>query len=417
MKKSVLAVAIAAAAFAASAASAAQVYDKDGTTLAVGGQVEFMAGNAGTNYFSNSGNDASTRDRARLTMSGRTQLTSGIAAYAYNEWQVQHSGDSKEAQDLTARQQYLGVDFGTFGKVQMGRYKDPFVFASSAVDVLDDVGVYGGNDERNSGHLSYMWKGFGFDAGISYQFAVDNYKTDTDGEINVDSGFSVYAGYTSPSVVFGPISVRAGYLYLKAQDANDGREPNYTKTVKGKTTDEDGNSYGWTSQFGGYVDNLKTVDVSLSWGVNGKGLYVATNYAYSKASYADDVVNNKFTCDAFPALNNTHDITTSGSYDHKVKAWETVATYGFENGIRIGASYHFIKHQFNGNLTSDKVLGLSDFEQKYVQLIADYNVTPNFKVWAETLFDAGSDDYHAKFNASDKKDGNNSVLVGARYVF
>ena len=37
MKKSVLAVAIAAAAFAASAASAAQVYDKDGTTLAVGG--------------------------------------------------------------------------------------------------------------------------------------------------------------------------------------------------------------------------------------------------------------------------------------------------------------------------------------------------------------------------------------------
>ncbi len=78
MKKSVLAVAIAAAAFAASAASAAQVYDKDGTTLAVGGQVEFMAGNAGNTYFSNGGQDATTRDRARVNLAGRTQLTNGI---------------------------------------------------------------------------------------------------------------------------------------------------------------------------------------------------------------------------------------------------------------------------------------------------------------------------------------------------
>ena len=197
MKKSVLAVAIAAAAFAASAASAAQVYDKDGTTLAVGGQIEFMAGNAGNTYFVNKSADATTRDRARLTMAGRTQLTSNIAAYAYNEWQAQHSGTSDETASLSARQQFLGVDFGNFGKVQIGRYKDPFVFASSVVDVLDEVGVFGGNDERNSGHLSYMWQGFGFNAGISYQFAEDAYKTDTVGAFDVDSGFSLYAGYTS----------------------------------------------------------------------------------------------------------------------------------------------------------------------------------------------------------------------------
>ena len=418
MKKSVLAVAIAAAAFAASAASAAQVYDKDGTTLAIGGQVEFMAGNAGNSYFKN--DDATSRDRARLTMAGRTQLTNGIFAYAYNEWQADHNGDiSADDTTLKARQQFLGVDFGNFGKVQMGRYKDPFVFASAVVDVLDEVGIYGGNDERNSGHLSYMWKGFGFDAGVSYQFAVDGYSTDTLGlantgiealntyyksqnfiddlaasgitgitsakidklgRFNVESGFSVYAGYTSVPVVFGPISIRAAYQYLKGQGNSETDTPSAV------------------------IDNLKTYDVSLAWGTNGKGFYVATNYNYSKASLDETYIK----------------VTTATASDKdeldaiKTKAWETVATYGFENGIRLGASYHWI------NVDLDDV----DGDRKFVQLIADYNVTPNFKVWAETLFDAGSDDGLARLggvtvDADNRVDvlEHNSFMVGARYVF
>ncbi len=415
MKKSVLAVAIAAAAFAASAASAAQVYDKDGTTLAVGGQVEFMAGNAGNTYFGNGSADATTRDRARLTLTGRTQLTSGIAAYAYNEWQAQHAGDSSESVQVAARQQYLGVDFGQFGKVQMGRYKDPFVFASSAVDVLDEVGVFGGNDERNSGHLSYMWKGFGFDAGISYQFAEDNYSTDTVGKFNVDSGFSVYAGYTSPVVAFGPISVRAAYQYLKGQDGNDNASE-YKKSYNFKEFIEGYDTEGVLGAEAGYVDNLKTVDVSLSWGTNGKGLYLATNYNYAKASLNNEkgylTVNslNGVVLDPAVTVKSAEGFVNSV----KTKAWETVVTYGFENGIRLGASYHFIK------TTYETAIEDLDADTKFFQLIADYNVTPNFKVWAETCIDAGSDDYVQKItNSTNKidKDGHNTVMVGARYVF
>ena len=325
MKKSVLAVAIAAAAFAASAASAAQVYDKDGTTLAVGGQIEFMVGNAGNSYFGNSAQDTTTRDRARLTMAGRTQLTSGIAAYAYNEWQADHSGNSVEGAALKARQQFFGV--------------------------------YGGQDERNSGHLSYMWKGFGFDAGVSYQFAEDKYNTDLQA-FDVNSGFSIYAGYTSPVVVFGPISVRAAYLYLEGQDQADGAVV-------------------------GNVDDMKVMDGSLAWGTNGKGFYIATNYNYTKVNYIDS------------------------DDELKVKAWESVATYGFTNGIRLGASYHYI------NAEDDT----SDDDRKYVQLIADYNVTPNFKVWAEGLIDAGSDDGFGRITSKYDKDAHNSVMFGARYVF
>ncbi len=412
MKKSVLAVAIAAAAFAASAASAAQVYDKDGTTLAVGGQIEFMAGNAGNTYFGNKSQDATTRDRARLTMAGRTQLTNGIAAYAYNEWQIDHKGTSEENQEVAARQQYLGVDFGKFGKVQVGRYTDPFEYASNLVDVLDEVGIYGGFDERNSGHISYMWSGYGFDAGISYQMAVDSYRADEfGGNFDVDSGFSIYAGYTSPAVVFGPISVRAAYLYLNGQDGK--HEAKATKSSKKIYCgyDEDSGLVE-TVNMNGYLDNAKSIDGSLAWGTNGKGFYIATNYNYSKLTFVDTTVTDNL----FAGGN-----LGNGNVEWKAKAWETVATYGFENGIRLGASYHYIKHEATVGGVEGEISG----DTKFVQLIADYNVTPNFKVWAEGLIDAGSDDYFAKIQSatdvenstSTYKDSHNSIMFGARYVF
>ena len=396
MKKSVLAVAIAAAAFAASAASAAQVYDKDGTTLAVGGQVEFMAGNAGNSYFGNGGQDATTRDRARVNLAGRTQLTNGIAAYGFMEWEANHAGTSEEAQDINSRFAFLGVDFGKFGKVQVGRYVDPFEYASNLVDVLDEVGVYGGQDERNSGHISYMWSGYGFDAGISYQMAEDNYKSDLLGNnknFNVDSGFSIYAGYTSPVVLFGPISVRAAYLYLNGQAERDGGNK-YDYSLAENGTDHESN----------LIDNMKSIDGALAWGTNGKGFYIATNYNYAKAKSSKDYT---WTSSGVTAEDTNNEKT--------VKAWETVATYGFANGVRLGASYHFIKTTYKDLLDDVKESG----NTKYVQLIADYNVTPNFKVWAEGLIDAGSDDGYPKISSKfDGKDsGHNSFMVGARYVF
>ena len=385
MKKSVLAVAIAAAAFAASAASAAQVYDKDGTTLSVGGMVEVIASNAGNNYFGTKSQDATTRERAILNMSGRTQITSGIAAYATNDWRSTHKGDSAEATKFEARNQFVGVDFGKFGKVQAGRYADPFTYAVAPVDVLDEVGVYGSLNERNSGHLSYMWSGYGFDAGVSYQFATDNYNADDFfKDINVDSGFSLYAGYTSPVVLFGPISARVGYLYLNAQNVDDNQ-------YKSAYDDEDGTAIG--------IDNIKTVVGSLAWGTNGKGFYAATAYSYSKAKVTHVWEND-----------DLYDLDSAASL--KVKAWETVMTYGFDNGIRIGASYHWIKGIEQAN-EKDKST------RKYVELIADYNVTPNFKVWTEACIDAGSDDYFARVASTkdDKKDSHNLFMVGAKYTF
>ncbi len=385
MKKSILALAV--AAFAATSASAAQVYDKDGTTLGIGGEVETM-------YWSNHASgmdseDQTVSDRVRFSLDGRTQLTNNIAAYGFYEWQTEHLGDSSEAQDVNARYAYLGVDFDKFGKVQVGRYEDPFEYAGNVVDNLEEIGLICGMDERNSGHLSYMWSGYGFDAGVSYQFAEDHYNADMFGDIDVDSGFSVYAGYTTPSVGFGPISIRAAYLYLKAQD------PKHENAV-GNIYDDEGTLYDNIA-----LDNIKSSDFGLSWGNMGDGWYVATHYNYTKASghQSDDTNQDGFV---------------------KYKIWESMVSYGFDNGVVLSAAYSYVTQK--ATVDDDyEPQELKSGKSKFAQVVASYDVNENFRVWGEALFDCGSDDNYSLFadkkNANGDYEGANAFLVGARYTF
>ena len=229
--------------------------------------------------------------------------------------------------------------------------------------------------------------------------AEDNYKSGILGNntnFNVDSGFSIYAGYTSPVVLFGPISVRAGYLYLNGQSEKDGG----IKT--GLSKDDDGD---YTSDL---VDNMRSIDGAIAWGTNGKGFYIATNYNYSKAKASKEYIWDKLADGSYKLTGSEDEDATL-----KQKAWETVVTYGFANGVRLGASYHYIKTQ--AVVDGDEESG----DTKFVQLIADYNVTPNFKVWAEGLIDAGSDDGYPKISSKldSKNSGHNSIMFGARYVF
>ena len=387
MKKSLIALAV--AAFGAASANAAAVYDKDGTSLSVGGEMEAM-------YWSNhaSGNsaqDQTVSDRARINFDGRTDLSSGISAYGFYEWETEHNGDSTEATDLSARYAYAGVDFGKFGKVQVGRYEDPFEYAGNVVDNLEETGLICGMDERNSGHLSYMWSGYGFDAGASYQFATDKYNADMFGTVDVNGGFSVYAGYTSPAVLFGPISVRAAYLYLDAQNiAHEGTIGNFW--------DEDAEQYDVDN----VVKNIKSSDFGLAWGTMGEGFYVATHYNVS--------------------LLSGYDKTSEASGSVKFKIWESMVSYGFDNGVVLSAAYSNVIGEVNDEDGYDKK------KVNTAELIASYDVNENFRVWAEATIDCNSDDgaysyFYAKGSGKLDDDGEeiyegtNAVMIGARYTF
>ena len=375
MKKSLLAAAVAgAAAFACTAVSAATVYDKDGTSLAIGGRVEAMW--ESTHESKAGDNDNSIRDRVRLNLTGRTKLAEGIYGFGFWETQNQHNGDSTEAAGTTLRQANVGVDFTKFGKVTVGRMGEPINWVSDLSGGHNEEHGHIGTplgDNRNGGHINYTWSGYGFTAGVDYQTAVDNWSdnTPTFGSFDAESGFTVVAGYTSPVVVFAPISIRAGYRY-----------------VNGQGEDVDGQS----------VDDLKGFEVAASWGTWGNGFYIGAGYSYQKYTYLADEDG-----DTDP--------------DMKFKGWEAVVGYGFGNGVNIRTGYAW--HQWENNDKynfdkNDKNLGKKD--AGVVPVIVSWDINPNFRVWAEANIKAGGDDVVA-YKKDTSGEAANCYHIGVRYTF
>jgi outer membrane pore protein F len=383
MKKSLLALAVASAAFVATSVSATPVYNKDGTSLDIGGRIEALWLSGGTHKVSGT-DDSTIRNRARLNITGRTQITSNIAGYGFVEWQSQNQGDSSASEGhFNSRDQYVGVDFGQFGKVQAGRYEDPFQYASDITDHFEEFGCMAlVGDERNSGKLSYMWSGWGVDAIATVQFAENNYDSDVLKTANVNDGFSVYVGYTSPAVLFGPISVRAAYKYLDGQkDYSVDTEDLFKK-------------FDTTM---GSMDHEKTWAAGLAWGTFKKGLYLAVDYTWDEVEF-------------FGGTFEDNDLTT--------KAIESMVSYGFDSGVVLSAGYQWRKQEIDN--TSGNY---SDRAGKLVQLNVAYNINPNFRVWAEANIDAGSDDYYSltaqKYNDGEASDADAEDFygIGARYTF
>ena len=367
MKKSLLAAAVAgAAAFACTAVSAATVYDKDGTSLAIGGRVEAMW--ESTHESKASEGDNSIRDRFQLSMTGRTKLAEGIYGFGFWETQNQHNGDSIEAAGTTLRQANVGVDFTKFGKVTVGRMGEPINWVSDLSGGHNEEHGHLGTPlgaNRNSGHINYTWSGYGFTAGVDYQTAVDNWSdnTPTFGSFDAESGFTVVAGYTSPVVVFAPISIRAGYRY-----------------VNGQGEDVDGQS----------VDDLKGFEVAASWGTWGNGFYIGAGYSTEKMSFI-----------------------TEGKDDYKFKGWEAVVGYGLGNGVNIRTGYAW--RSFENSIKAGE-----KYDAGVVPVIVSWDINSNFRVWAEANIKAGGDE-EAALTKAKNDDGSyedyNCYHIGVRYTF
>ena len=370
VKKSLLAAAVAgAAAFACTAVSAATVYDKDGTSLAIGGRVEAMWQSTHTNKTAD--RDNTIRDRVRLNLTGRTKLAEGIYGFGFWETQNQHNGNGKEGgagvDNTNLRQAYVGVDFTKYGKFTVGRTTEPLNWVSDlSGGHFEEEGHLGSyfTDCRNSGHINYTWSGFGFTAGVDYQAAVDGWKDNYFGDsFNVESGFTVVAGYTSPVVLFAPISIRAGYRYLNGQGEDVAGEGTYA------------------------MDDMKGFQVAASWGTWGNGFYIGAGYSAEKITYVDDQDDTKF------------------------KAWETVVGYGFGNGVNVRVAYawHSLENWSKVDVDGKKDAGV-------VPVIVSWDINSNFRVWAEANIEAGGDDEAAYW----KDDGGSAASVyhiGVRYTF
>lgn len=400
MKKSFLALAVAALAASsiASTASAATVYDKDGTSLAVYGRVQSVlySDKAGVHFDNNSakGDDEATiKTSGRLGIDMRTQVFGDIAAFGKMEWDVADGNvDPGKDDSFGARYLWVGLDFAQAGQVKFGRFEPAFKYAISQTDIFDDWGCAGlaGNDDKRKAVVQYQWSGMGFDFIGSYVFAnkdehVDGgYARNNKEQFDMDYAVSFAAGYTSPDVLFGPIAIRAGY-------------------EKGEMAETAANLLSGSDLTVGHMyDSYDSYAVGLSWGSLNVGPYIAAQY-----------VKREF--DINGLLTASGQTTKNANQTEEVTGYEFAVGYGFANGVAIRAGYTHQTYEYNN----------VEVEAATIPVYVNWQLNPQFNVWAEARFDASTDENDKEnnkdFGVYTHKEGDklaeNMFSAGLRYQF
>ncbi len=399
MKKSLLALAV--AAFASSSVMAANVYDKDGTSMDIYGRIQavYYSHNSGAN--NNDANDGNVVGSGRLGLDLRTQLTDGIAGFAHAEWNM---ADSDGYDTFDSRYLWVGVDFGPYGMVKAGKFEDAVKYVVEVTDIFDDWGCVGqlGNDDRRNGMIGYYWSGYGLDVNVTFGTAKDGQQVDGaflaeaiydengllvdfDSEsADIKYSYAASVGYTTPDVLFGPISIRAGFGGAEFQGRNDGAY---------KIGGED-------AYLGNFYDSYYQWAASVSWGKLNDGLYLGLT---ANARHFDLYEN---------FLASEYDVT----------GVEFVVSYGFANGVTASIGYEWMNIDYEFTSFIKSTLNPSDDSNAYViPVYVTYQVNPNFLLWLEARFDAGTDDGDRDnfelFSNGVYSYDENIFSIGARYTF
>lgn len=408
MKKSLLALAVAALAATsfASTASATTVYDKDGTSLSIYGRVQAVyysdeASGVERSYgiTGEADKEGSINTSGRLGFDLRSQINPYVAGFAKAEFEMSNGNNvvDENGDSFYARLLWVGFDFGQYGQFKIGKYEEAIKYAIAQTDIYDDWGCLGlnGNDDRREGVVQYQWNGYGVDVIASYAFAKNNEHLDgaywtggTKEIVDLDYSYSLAVGYTSPDVLFGPIAVRAGYLGGEFADHSQNNVVSLSRL--------DSNLSGIAA-----YDSYDQFAVGVSWGSLNIGPYVGA--VFQQRTFDLNVAGSETTPNGTVAL--------SGSGETKVTGYEFAVGYNFGNGLLVRAGYNHQKYEIDG---------LGEAQGACIPVYVNYNFNPQVQVWAEARFDAGTDDDDNGDNFADATNGvynaqENVFSVGLRY--
>lgn len=360
-------------------ANAAAVYSKDGTSLNVNGRIRarFSNGDAKTTLGAAGNGDSTLKNNARFGVDGQTKVNDNLTAFFYAQWDT---SDSNDRDSFSARDQYVGADFGQFGKVTAGRFLSPVYNVLAGTDVhFDFTGNHLGDNNRRGGQLKYTFAASGFEANVAYQTAIDGIKVASaeQKKFDVDSGYSASVGYTFDNVVFGPLALKLGYEYFKGQTGDD------------LVTKDDNKTLSNNAQY----DNLGIFAAGITWGTYAAGPYAALSY--SKSDYN----------------------TIKKEQDFKIEAFESVFGYGFDNGLYADIGYVWQQYSPD-DLKTNKKLSTGG-----IQAVAGWKLAPNFVVDVESYFNLSSDGEKTREATTDEKgyykaaysNGEKAVSVNAVY--
>ena len=340
-------------------ANAAAVYSKDGTSLNVNGRIRarFSNGDAKTTLGAAGNGDSTLKNNARFGVDGQTKVNDNLTAFFYAQWDT---SDSNDRDSFSARDQYVGADFGQFGKVTAGRFLSPVYNVLAGTDVhFDFTGNHLGDNNRRGGQLKYTFAASGFEANVAYQTAIDGIKVASaeQKKFDVDSGYSASVGYTFDNVVFGPLALKLGYEYFKGQTGDD------------LVTKDDNKTLSNNAQY----DNLGIFAAGITWGTYATGPYAALSY--SKSDYN----------------------TIKKEQDFKIEAFESVFGYGFDNGLYADIGYVWQQYSPD-DLKTNKKLSTGG-----IQAVAGWKLAPNFVVDVESYFNLSSDGEKTREATTDEK--------------
>lgn len=239
MKKTVLASTLTTLLF-AGAAQAATVYQDDNSSLSIGGRAEPRFNISDNNEV---GDDSSFKDksRARVNISGKSEIMSGVGAFGTYELEVGSGSD----ETLETRYLFAGIDTH-YGALSYGKQDSAQVILTDFTDILATFGgdaadlingnkdkrennfVYSGtfegltvtanyvvNDEKNTDSygISFVYSlPMGLDLGAGY---VDGKESDVDAD-----QFNLAAAYTFNDFYFAAVYTDGslGDLDLKAYE-------------------------------------------------------------------------------------------------------------------------------------------------------------------------------------------------------
>ena len=340
-------------------ANAAAVYSKDGTSLNVNGRIRarFSNGDAKTTLGAAGNGDSTLKNNARFGVDAQTKVNDNLTAFFYAQWDT---SDSNDRDSFSARDQYVGADFGQFGKVTAGRFLSPVYNVLAGTDVhFDFTGNHLGDNNRRGGQLKYTFAASGFEANVAYQTAIDGIKVASaeQKKFDVDSGYSASVGYTFDNVVFGPLALKLGYEYFKGQTGDD------------LVTKDDNKTLSNNAQY----DNLGIFAAGITWGTYAAGPYAALSY--SKSDYN----------------------TIKKEQDFKIEAFESVFGYGFDNGLYADIGYVWQQYSPD-DLKTNKKLSTGG-----IQAVAGWKLAPNFVVDVESYFNLSSDGEKTREATTDEK--------------
>ncbi|MDG2956854.1 porin [Bisgaard Taxon 10/6] len=341
MKKTLVALAVAAAAV-ASTANAAVVYEQDGAKVELSGSFRAFLGKVGD------GRGDLKNDGSRIIVKASQDLGNGLSAFAgyqirFEEeaYKTKNRGSDSDFGDPTTRELYAGLKHADVGALSFGRQN------TTGDDVLQDAtyyrsGEYGILTTRSDKSVKFKsaeWNGFSF--GADYLFGHSNTEVDPNvaGTTEYKNGYGLTAFYHYDFAEDNKLEFAAGYTQDNYDDvsySNDSVGKNKAWLVHGSWT------YGplyLALNYGQYKNEVSDAYTQfrtgqrVEAGTKGRYAMVDARYQFSEPSAVFAQWERKDT--RSEATGNTTEIANRYQVGVDYKLHKNVVTYAMYEQERI----------------------------------------------------------------------------------